>query len=494
MANKIWPLLLPLTALPILLAQLSILCSLTQATPAALQPITVTYPPTTAQFPNPERGFYHHTETHANSYEPLDLATLQSYRQNESITLILRLFYLDDFVDSDISQAYLAAMQDDFDTVRAAGLKVIVRLVYSNGSDPGPPYGDATKAQILRHIEQLQPIWQANSDVIAAVQAGFIGLWGEWWYSDYFQPDGDWDDRREVLLALLDTLPTTRMVQLRTPRYKYTIFSDTVVYSDTMPFPTPLTITQAHDGSYLARTGYHNDCTLSSADDYGTYVYTPTEYPYLEGDTNYVVMGGETCVPYFPGDSDPDRLKCQTALQELALFHWSYLNIDWYTPTLQTWRDGGCFTEIEQRLGYRFSLVQGTYDNQVSSGGDFHFSLQIKNEGFAAPFNPREVELILRHTNGSTYTFELPDDPRFWLPGETHTISHTVTLRSSMPSGSYALLLNLPAPEIGLRHRPEYAIRLANAIAWEADTGYNNLNQTLEVIFDSYLPFIFWSH
>jgi uncharacterized protein YjbI with pentapeptide repeats len=451
-------------------------------TPASIPIPTATVAPTStpaptslscpAVFSNPERGFYHFTETHSNNYDALDLNTLRRYRQCEGISLVHRSFYLDDFVTGPISQGYLDAMQRDFDTVREAGLKAIVRFAYTNGPDLEPPYGDASKERILSHIQQLSLILQANSDVIATLQAGFIGLWGEWWYSDYFIPDGDWYARRDVLFALLDALPSSRMVQLRAPRYKQNIFNTTLAVRPS----------EAHSGTNLARTGHHNDCFLSSASDYGTYIDPPSEYPYLEEDTKYVVMGGETCDPSFADDPAPERLKCQTALEELARFHWSFLNIDWYKPTLQSWRDDGCFAEIEQRLGYRFALVQRTFPDQARLGDSFQFSLQLENQGFAAPFNPRAVELILRGTDGTIYTFELPDDPRFWLPGEPVTISNTLSMPLSLPAGDYELLLNLPDPEPALRHRPEYAIRLADGGDWEEATGYNRLNHTLVVL------------
>ena len=82
--------------------------------------------------------------------------------------------YLDSFVSTAISASYLQAIAADFEVVRQAGLKAIVRYAYTdNGSTQ--PYGDATKAQVLAHISQLAPIWNAYSDVIAVFQAGFIG-------------------------------------------------------------------------------------------------------------------------------------------------------------------------------------------------------------------------------------------------------------------------------------------------------------------------------
>lgn len=432
------------------------------------------YSPFTEGFANPERGFYEANQTQSSKYEPMDVATLQCFRQNEGVSLIHRVFYLENFVNSDISQEYLDLIQADFDKIRQAGLKVIPRFAYSSsasGTDVAPIYGDASKARILSHLNQLSNVLRNNSDVIALMQAGFIGLWGEWWFSDHFQPDADWIDRSEILTGILDVLPITRTVQLRTPRYKQNIFSDSV----------PVDQSNAHDGSYQTRTGHHNDCFVSSESDGGTYIDTLTEFPYLEEESKWVAMGGETCDFHFLADPAPNRLECATALAEFDQFNWSYLNQDFYKPTLQKWLGNGCFSEIKKRLGYHLTLLNGTYDDQVNSGGKFKYSFQIKNEGFSAPFNPRAVELIFRHTDGSIHTVELTDDPRFWLSGETQTISGEITIPENMPTGEFELLLNLPDPEPQLHDRPEYSIRLANEDTWETETGYNKLNRTIIV-------------
>ena len=440
---------------------------------------TFNYIPMTDGFANPERGFFASTQTQSSMYKPVDLATLQCYRKNEGISLIHRLFYLENFVDSDISQQYLDMMQVDFDRIRQAGLKVIPRFAYSASAGPNltPPYGDASKERILSHLNQLSDIFSSNHDVIAVMQAGFIGLWGEWWFSDHFQSDADWNDRADVLFGVLDKLPTTRSVQLRTPRYKQNIYSDT----------TPVDPETAHNDSGRARTGHHNDCFVSSMSDGGTFA-NSSEYPYIEEETKWVPMGGETCDPNFLADPDPNRLNCATALDELARFNWSYLNLDWYKPTLRKWVDDRCYAEIKRRLGYHLILLEGTYDDQIKAGENFKFNLQLENEGFSAPFNPRLVELILRHTDGSTRTFELPNNPRFWLPGKIHAITGEISIPENFPAGDYELLLNLPDPEPELRQRPEYAIQLANENAWEAETGYNSLNHTVVVEPPIYYP------
>lgn len=463
----------------------------------AFQTTTVVYTPTTALLTNPERGWYHHTETGYGNYTSLDLATLQGYRQNEHISLILRLFDLNDFVTTDISPDYLAAMQADFATTRQAGLKMIVRFVYTDtihfapGIDGPPllPYGDATKAQMLRHLAQLQPVLQANSDVIAVVQAGFIGVWGEWFYTDDFlqdptQPDvvtaADYLNRGQLLSAILSALPANRMVQVRTPRYKVNIIPDSQGY-------VPLSPGQAYNGTALARIGYHNDCFLASDTDFGTYLTSSVEYPYLETETSYLPMGGETCAV------NPPRSNCAMALEELARFHWSYLNRDYHPGVITGWQNGGCFDEIQRRLGYRFTLLDGVYADEARAGASFTGSLRLRNEGWAAPFNPRPVELWLRHiTTGASYSQTLPLDPRFWLAGAalTYTLKYTFTTPVDMPAGEYELLLKLPDPAPSLAARPEYAIRLANEQIWEEDTGLNRLLHTLTISPKTYVPLI----
>ncbi len=103
-----------------------------------------------------------------------------------------------------------------------------------------------------------------------------------------------------------------------------------------------------------------------------------------------------------------------------------------------------------------------------------------RNDGYAAPFNPRGLELVLRNTATSAlHRFPLTADPRRWQAGATNTITQTVPLPASLPAGTYALLLNLPDPQ--LPSRPEYAIRLANDGVWEATTGLNSLRHTVTV-------------
>ena len=411
---------------------------------------TVTYPPSTETFANPERGFYHHNGDCDSS--TFDEATLRSFRTSQSISLVMCIFYLRQYRTTPIAATALAHLQSQLDTVRRAGLKVVLRFAYTDTDD-----ADATPAQVRAHLDQLAPYLRGNADVISVVQAGLVGTWGEWWDTRNFGDEGvitdqNWRDRKSVTDKLLSVVPATRAVQLRTPKFKRTMYGT----------------------GRVARIGHHNDCFLASPDDYGTYENPSVEYPYLQQDTLTNPMGGETCVV------NPPRSDCPTATAELAGFHWSYLNTDYNQAVLNTWSTGGCLPAVTRKLGYRLTLTSGTYPSSATRGGGLPVSIGVRNEGYAAPYNPRDVRLVLKNVSSGALTrLALNSDPRSWAAGSTISINQTVTVPASLAAGRYQLFLELPDPQ--LSNRPEYSIRLANQGTWDAGAGLNNLNATITV-------------
>ena len=90
----------------------------------------VTYQPATTVISNPEKGFYHYTSSGSSGgYNLLNQNTIAGYRTNENITVIQRQFFLRDFITGiPITSTYLTNMQTDFNRIRNAGAKVIVRF------------------------------------------------------------------------------------------------------------------------------------------------------------------------------------------------------------------------------------------------------------------------------------------------------------------------------------------------------------------------------
>lgn len=125
----------------------------------------------------------------------------------EQITLAQVYFYLTGYRGREIDEAGFQAMQFYFDTLRAHGLKALLRFAYS--TDPG--VNDATQADMLRHIEQLRPFLERNKACIHVLQAGMIGAWGEW-HSEKKRVS-----RKKILRALADAAPEEMYLQVRLP-------------------------------------------------------------------------------------------------------------------------------------------------------------------------------------------------------------------------------------------------------------------------------------
>jgi hypothetical protein len=481
------------------------------------QTTTINYVASTVDFPNPERGFYRYSNTRASSYSPLDVNVLKSYRTEHSIsnanykvscTLIFRYYVMDGFINQPLSAELLSSIEGDFNAARLAGVKLIPRFVYTITAKAGscpegflcPPYNDAPKNVVLNHIEQLKPLLVKNADVIACLQMGFIGTWGENYYSDYFgdasqnKPvgkllDNNWQDRFEVLQALLNALPKDRMVQVRYPQFKQRF-----VYGINAPLSSAsLTAAEAFTETDKARIAFHNDCFLSGPNDIGTYedygnsstnrssdekVVTALR-SYKKQDSKYVAIGGETCMDSYSPQNDCENAgRAQT---EMAEMHYSFLNANYNNEVNNDWQTGGCMANIKLNLGYRFILKNAVFPKKVKTGAAFKISITLDNVGYASPFNPRPVQLILRNSStGIVKIIEFNTDIRRWFSGSI-TLQQEFRLPADISKGEYDLLLNLPDKYPSISKRPEYAIRLANENVWEETTGYNKLNYKLVV-------------
>lgn len=422
------------------------------------------YTESDAVFANPERGFYSGKDFTSESSYPLTKTLIKTNRVNNR-TLLYTGYYLTNYMESDISSKFLDLIRTNMSLLREAGMKCVLRFAYKTDMyETGHPW-DASPEWVARHIQQLKPILQEYSDVILCLQAGFVGVWGEWAFTDHFvqSPNSkeDYALRKKVVLDLLDALPKDRQIALRTPMFKRYMFLDS--YADS------LTLETAYNGSDISRLCGHNDCFGATSSDMGTFSGKNTR-DFWKHETKYVMMGGETC-------QVSNFCKCNQSLQDMMDYHWTYLNAGYNTDVINRWKTDGCFDEIERRLGYRLSLTELSHTQSPVAGADFKIILNIRNTGFAAPANPRAVELILMDENGNKTVYELSDiDPRYWFAGETVTIERTIKLPADA-SGECSLYLNLPDPKLTLHDNPLFSIRLANDDVWEEATGYNKVTE-----------------
>ena len=419
-----------------------------------LDGIKVTFSETSSQLLNPERGHYRAKNIYGNS-SPLSVSDVKAQRK-AGYTLWYLGFYLTDFMDGDISSSFLNNFQASMDALREGGAKCVLRFAYKDYHSEKEEM-DPEVDIVLNHVAQLKPYLQQNEDVIFVLQAGFVGAWGEWYYTSHFgfnpQKDSDYQPRKRLTDALLDALPASRQIQLRTPQFKMRMYGWTV--KDT------LTAATAHDGSIKSRLGGHNDCYGASKDDYGTFDNENKDREYWKADTRYTIMGGETC-----GVSD--YCSCEASGKDMEDYHWTYLNKDYNNDVLSLWKKEGCYNEFIARLGYRLVMQDLFYSTDFKAGKSCSVTLRFYNTGYAAPMNPRDAILVWVTPSGDKEETSLGSDPRTWHPGY-----HSVTASFTPSTDKGTLYLKLSDPI--LRNRPEYSIALANENVFDSESGLNKL-------------------
>jgi hypothetical protein len=379
---------------------------------------------------NPERGFHAFVDLRS-----LDADTLQD-NAAEGHSLVYGRVLLSEYRDAPLDDLVLGEIAAGFDLARAHGIKVVPRFHYSDDIDEP----DAQLDRILGHIDQLAPLLQQHADVILLLQAGFIGAWGEWHASQHgLDAPGP---RKQILDALLAALPDTRNIGVRRPSFKQESYAG------------PLTPELAHDGSALSRIGHVNDCFLASDSDFGTYQ-LPGEKDYAIADSAFVPVGGETCAV------NPPRSECPSALDELALLHFTHLNADYHPDVLASWEQDGRYATIACRLGYRLALVDLRWAASASPGTTLPVAFELFNDGFAAPVNPREAALVFDGPTRVEVATGL--DVRSVLAGESISICVDASLPADLPLGSYRIGLRLADPAPTLMDDPRQAIRLVES-------------------------------
>lgn len=410
-----------------------------------------TYASDDADFPNPERGWY--VETPSSAYGnvaangvrlALKYVNLQDHRSNPTLP-----------------ESVLQQLEGDFANARSAGIKLVMRFAYNRTDGPDAPIN-----VVESHLAQLGPVLQRNIDVIAAVQAGIIGAYGEWW--------GSTNDllslanRTRITDALLDHVPDTRMVQIRTPKYARDVAPN-----------EPNGVERTFDGSDESRTALWNDCFLTSESDLGTFE-SDADREHFARISKYTVVGGETCKAV----GLVERNDCTVSIAEMTKYHWDYLNSEFYRPIIDRWIDRGCYHEISSRLGYRFQLESVNIPATLVPGRGIDLNVTMSNLGFGKLYNPRPIQVLLVPVSGgSPIVIDAISDARTVVPlaGETSTFNLSAAVPSHAEAGAYMVYLRLPDAESRLHGDSNYSIRLANYGVWDSSLGANDLGLLVEV-------------
>lgn len=412
--------------------------------PAAAKPAVASamFQPSTLDMPNPERGWYAFGEDLSQTTEK---RVKEIYRDGFRISFAT--VNLWQYRMSPMPQDYIDSLNRGFELYRANGVKVLLRVVYNYEANSP----DAPLPVIMIHLNQLKPMLAQNTDVIAYVQAGLVGSWGEWHSStnELTQPPA----KAAIRDALLAAVPQSLYVQFRYPR-------------DLMAWlPKPLDASGAFKGTPQARTSTHNDCFMSSPNDVGTYASAPeatqvAEREYVRAVTDWTPYGGETCSGFAP-----TRQTCADILKEGPAYHLTYLNRYFFVDFHKQWQAEGCFDEVSRQLGYRMQIDQVTHAPTVAAGQDVTVNVDMRNVGWSRIFSARKMVVSLRDKESGTVIEARGDADMRMLPpqGKASTkVAVSLKVPEGTPAGNYAVWLAMP--DVGQKTvtDPRFAVRFAN--------------------------------
>ncbi|KAJ1564937.1 hypothetical protein HK096_005452 [Nowakowskiella sp. JEL0078] len=349
---------------------------------------------------------------------------------------------------------------------------------------------------VIDHVNQLGPILSVNADIIFIVQAGFIGTWGEWHYSDHYgySPTIDQIDtkitdynltlRKQLVDTLLQNLPTSIFVSLRVPWYKQRMYSTSNAISSNSIL----------SNSYLSRLSHHNDAILASSNDMGTYRAGIHDLAYVETESRFTPWGGETCQP------NPPQTDATNAEHLLARLHATYLNSCYHPQVLSGWQRDDAMARIASKLGYALVLkrfeVAGNDSSkiQMRCDDDIRMKFSVLNEGFAAPHVAHKMLILFVPLKNSGSEIVSVDVTKFVIPSfrmafhpseDAVEISMNIKIPSA-PSQTYQIYVCFP-PEISqdFNNPPEHNIVFTNRNVKDdpfAEMRWNLINCKIKIL------------
>ena len=441
----------------------------------AAKAVKVTYTPdNTTIFKNPERGYTEELSYKVSVAHPTVVKNNldAGWGGSNQMTLAMVLYNFNKFKEADIPAEVLAGFDEDMQILRNCGVKCVLRFAYTESQSDKV---DATPDWVKRHLEQLKPHLAANADVIYVLEAGFIGSWGEWYYTTNYGNESQHinANRRKVIQYLFENVPEDRFILFRYPMIKTEYLGSSVA----------LTAEEAFQNTEKARMGCHNDAFLNNWGNDGTYASNtndddPKVRQYVATETLYVPNGGETNVE---SNSLAEQVYAK-APAEMATYHWSFCGKSYATEVTSRWKNSGIYDTLNVHMGYRYNLLDGQFSDQAAPSGKMNVTIRVRNDGYAPIYNERPIYLVLKGTgsNSSLHSIPLKADPRRWLPnGFISWINEQVDIPSNILEGTYQLYLWMPDKYESIKNDPRFAVRCANANMWDANSGLNNLNATV---------------
>ena len=348
------------------------------------------------------------------------------------------------------------------------GMRVMVRFIYNFG-DPNPM--DAPIDVISQHLDEVMPIVMNHQDLVYALEAGFIGTWGEWHDSTNGNDSGA--AQKVVLDKELSYVGDAFPILVRYPGDLLQYLGDT-----TAP----------------ANFGLHDDYYDSDDIDGGTWLPCVTGVdvcpsPYSTTDLQDFAAAVSTTTIFAAefGAVDAPAQTCDALAAYSYTYHPQSSSLGFYPADIGTnLQSEGCVLDYLNRVGTRIELTQATITGTAGPNGQLLVALTMVNAGYGRVIRARPAQLVL--TAGNDIVAQLPIslqdlDLRALASAAQpvpRTFQFSVTLPANFPtSGNISAELLIPDPAPSLTLQAPYALPLnsddeAGAI-FDAATGRNRI-------------------
>jgi Domain of unknown function (DUF4874)/Domain of unknown function (DUF4832) len=340
-------------------------------------------------------------------------------------------------------------MNERLAALYSTGMRLLLRFTYNFGPI-GPGAMDAAIDVIAKNIDQVAPIVRRHKDLIFALEAGFIGTWGEW----HDSTNGN------------DTAAAQKIVLDKERFYFDGLFpilvrdvGQLVQYTGTLS-PQP-------------GLGMHDDYYASNSSDASTWSpcakrsgfclsgYTTEQFQtYGANVAEKIMFAGEFGALY------PSMQSCSALDQYSYTYHAQSITLHPYPAVGTELQNEGCVKSFYNKVGTRIILQTVKVIGDARPGGRLYVALTMVNDGYGRVIRERPVDLILLQDGQEAGRIEVPIEKMDLrtLASSRNPLSSTFAFRVGLPEKLHrgpitmALLIKDPAPS--LRPRTAYALPL----------------------------------
>lgn len=296
----------------------------------------------------------------------------------------------------------------------------------SIGKGFSPNYSDPVL--IAEHAKAIQALGARynNDPLIAFIQLGSLGHWGEWHTygtNSVFPPMSVSD---QYVQHYLNAFSSDKLVMRR--GYKLAGDNGMGLFNDV--FGEQLSLE-------AAGWGWINQINKGYYD--GLNQFNPAMPNFWQAGPS----GGEFAY------GDPARYLTSTTIDE-TIRQAQVSHTSWLGPSTPADIPVGGSNQpyidaLAKTMGYRFVLSSVTHSDTAVAGNNFSLNMTWNNKGVAPFYFNWPLRVGLADANGIVTYTTTNDDIRNWLPGTTDVIA-SMSLPSNIPAGTYSIVVSIADP------------------------------------------------